>query len=148
MSIRQILDRQELVSCGYEATLSEVARLMKDKDVGAVVVTDEGKPAGIITDRDVMIRSLCDGPENTGASVREVMSTPVRTITADAGIHDLVSVMGDEGIRRVVVTDDNNQALGVLSSGDILELLSMEMGRLITGIGPRKEKLVSHEGVA
>ena len=116
-----------LITCAPETTISEVARLMKSSDVGAVVVTEDGFPSGIVTDRDLALRCAADHFECANEHVRDFMTQSVETVTLDQGIQDVTRIMKSEEIRRVVVVDETGRALGLLSFGDMVSLLTREL---------------------
>ncbi|NTW92848.1 MAG: CBS domain-containing protein, partial [Methanoregulaceae archaeon] len=94
-----------VVSVKPDATVQFVAELMKEKNIGCVVVTENHKPVGIVTDRDIALRgvSLCGDPEE--ALIESVMSTDILTIRKDAGIFDAIQEMKSAGVRRMPIVD-------------------------------------------
>lgn len=116
-----------------DASVREVAQLMKKEDVGCVLVTRGSTriPIGIITDRDLATRCLADSLSPDQATAREIMTPNVRTVREDAGLYECIRTMNEAGIRRVPVVDASGNAIGVLSFGDILRLLSGELGALV-----------------
>jgi CBS domain-containing protein len=122
-----------------DASVRDVARLMKQHDVGCVLVTRgspgspgkaAGIPIGIITDRDLATRCLADSLSADHAKAREVMTPNPRTISEDAGLYDCIRAMNDTGVRRIPVVDARGNALGIISFGDVLRLLSREFTTL------------------
>lgn len=100
------------------ATLTEVARIMRDDDVGAVVVVENGAAAGLVTDRDIVVRAIADGRDPNSTSVGEVASRDLRTLTPDQNVEDAIALMREWDVRRVVVVQDGRPA-GILSLGDL-----------------------------
>lgn len=110
----------------------EVARIMRDEDVGCVIVTNpRGEPIGMITDRDLATRCLADSLSPEHALAQEVMSSSPITIRQDAGLYDSIRAMHDARVRRVPVVDNAGRAVGIISFGDILGILSKEFGALV-----------------
>jgi CBS domain-containing protein len=104
------------VRIGKDATVGEAARLMTERDVGSVLVDSD--PPGIITDRDLRKRVLAAGrgPETP---VLEVLSSPLRTVSADAPVYEAWRVLLDAGVHHLPVTR-GEEIVGVLSAGAVL----------------------------
>src|SRR5687768_4094360 len=88
-----------------EATLREVAVMMRDGDMGAVPVVDDGKLVGIVTDRDIVVRAIAEGSD-AGKPVGEVMTTELFTVAPDDFVFEAIRLMGDKQIRRIPVIDE------------------------------------------
>jgi CBS domain-containing protein len=101
------------------ATLQEAARLMKEKDIGDVLVEDEeGRLVGIVTDRDVTIRATADGADPSTTTVEGVLTRDVTALAPSDTVHDVVSLMRARDVRRLPVVE-NRKAIGIVSLGDI-----------------------------
>jgi CBS domain-containing protein len=100
------------------ATLTEVARIMRDDDIGAVVLVENGAAAGLVTDRDIVVRAVADGRDPNSTSVAEVASRDLRTLTPDQNVEDAIALMRDWDVRRVVVVQDG-RPVGIVSLGDL-----------------------------
>ncbi|WPL16464.1 Hypoxic response protein 1 [Thiorhodovibrio winogradskyi] len=102
----------------YTASMGEAATLMRDEDVGFLPVTNENQVVGILTDRDITVRGLAAGfPPETAVS--EVMSPGVDFQYADADPQAAAQLMEERQVRRLVVLDQSNRCVGVVSLGDI-----------------------------
>lgn len=141
MSLRHSLER-ELVSCNPEATVADAAKLMDGTNIGAVVVTRDGRPEGILTDRDIVIRCVAEDLDCQSTLVQDVMSSPVACLSLDTGIFNVVQCMRKNGVRRVPIVDDNGIAVGLVSMGDVLQLLSEEIHALSDPASPEAPKIV------
>ncbi len=99
-------------------TLREVAAIMRDGDMGAVPVVDDGKLIGIVTDRDIVIRAVADGlgPETP---VSEAMTKELFTVRPDDFVFEAIRLMGDKQIRRVPVIDNNGKLNGIIAMADV-----------------------------
>lgn len=98
--------------------VGEAARRMREADTGAIVVLDDGRINGIITDRDITVRLVANG-RDSGTSVREVASTAdVETVGPDASIKQVVQLMRTRALRRLPVVE-NGAAVGIVSIGDL-----------------------------
>jgi CBS domain-containing protein len=107
------------VACDVDASVGEVAGLMRDKGVGSVVVLQGGKVAGIVTDRQLVCNVLADGGDADG-SIRDVMTPDPATLTLDDNLFSAIDTMRSAGVvRRVPVVNAEKELLGVVSIADI-----------------------------
>jgi CBS domain-containing protein len=100
------------------ATLVDAAREMRESDIGNVVVLDGGRAAGILTDRDIVVRAVADGREPGSTPVREVCSSGLETLDPDQSVDDAVRLMREHDVRRLPVVRDG-RPVGILSLGDL-----------------------------
>jgi len=120
-SVKDIMT-EEVVTSDSAATVQDVAKLMKDKGLGCIVVLTEGEPAGIVTERDLARRVIAEGlPYST--QVKAVMSKPLITVNRDASIREAARIMILNKIRRLVVTEDD-KTVGIVVASDFLRQLS------------------------
>jgi CBS domain-containing protein len=101
-----------------DATLVDAAREMRDGDVGALVVVDGGAVAGVVTDRDIVVRAIADGRDPSTTKVRDVATMNPVTLTVDQTVEDAIRVMREQDIRRIPVVQDGRPA-GIVSLGDL-----------------------------
>ena len=107
------------VTVEASATAEDAAKLMDEKDIGNVLVVENGEVQGIVTDRDIVVRVIAKG--NGGdASVREAASTDLETLEPDASIDDAIQKMEQGNVRRLPVVEDG-KPVGVVSIGDLAE---------------------------
>ena len=101
----------------YNQTLGETARVMRDAQVGAVLVVNEGALAGVITDRDLVIRGLAEdiGPD---APVGPLCSGDLVGVAAEASLEQAQQLMREHAVRRLPVIADG-QVVGIVSIGDL-----------------------------
>ena len=136
MLVGAIMSRRP-VTVERDHTVLHVARLMREKEVGAVVVVDErGRPLGICTDRDLATRALA-GPhrEPAALAVDQVMSRPVVTADEETLLFDLLRTMAERRIRRAPVVDDRKSVVGMVSMDDIILLLTTEFANVAEVLG-------------
>jgi len=100
-------------------SIKRVAEIMRREDAGVVPVVDGRKIIGIITDRDIVVRLVAEGKDPASATVNEAMSKQVRTVKEDTPVNEVLELMSSEQIRRVPVTNANNELIGIVSIGDI-----------------------------
>jgi CBS domain-containing protein len=114
------------VTCRPNATIAEVARLMRDRNVGSVIVVDAvGYLAGIVTDRDVAVRGVGEGRSGDMA-VEYVMSRNVATVPLHADVADAAGIMAKRRVRRVPVVDEEDTPHGLVALDDLVRQLGRE----------------------
>ena len=111
-----------------EMSLREVAVMMREGDVGSIPVVEDGKLVGIVTDRDVVVRSIADG-KDASSPVGEAMTTEIFSVKPDDFVFDAIRLMGDKQVRRLPVVDSNGALAGIIAMADIA--LEMEDEREI-----------------
>jgi CBS domain-containing protein len=117
-TIQDIMTR-DVQTISSQETIQRAAQLMDELNVGAIPVLDGDKLVGMITDRDITVRSVAVGQDPRSTKVTDVMSTDVRTCTANQSIEEVLSQMGDVQIRRLPVVDDSGKVIGIVSLGDV-----------------------------
>ena len=120
-----------------EASCAQSARVMRDANVGAVVVVEGSKPLGLVTDRDLAVRVIAEGRDADGVCLREVMSGDPIFLSGRRGVASVITVMRDLAIRRVMVVDDEGDLVGIVAMDDLLINLAIQLGGLAEAI--RKE---------
>jgi CBS domain-containing protein len=118
-SIGSILEGQELVVAPESATVAEAARLMREKQVGAVMVVEEGKLAGVFTERDALFRVVAESRDVQTTRLSEVMTRNPRTVSPDKTFSDALHIMHEGGFRHVPVVEDG-RPIGMISCRDAL----------------------------
>ena len=115
MNIRDVMTpNPRTVSPGD--SIQNAARIMRDCDTGAVPVVDKGRPIGMVTDRDIVIRAVADGQLNR--AVREIVSTGIVCASPDMSTREAEELMSEHQIRRLPVVE-NDQIVGIVTLGDI-----------------------------
>lgn len=99
--------------------IKKVAELMRDKQVGSVLISDGNSYAGIVTDADVVRRLVAEGLDPETTPVEKVMTTPLLAIEADRSVVDANDIMDQEHVRHLGVIE-NGKIIGVLSVRDLL----------------------------
>ncbi|PKL59402.1 MAG: CBS domain-containing protein [Methanomicrobiales archaeon HGW-Methanomicrobiales-4] len=124
-----------VVSVSPHTTIAFVADLMKEKNIGCVIITEDHKPVGIVTDRDLALRANISKEEKDSAPVSSIMTTDVQIIRKDTGIFQAVQVMKTSRVRRLPVVDMGGRLVGLITVDDILRLLARELGEIARVIG-------------
>jgi CBS domain-containing protein len=97
--------------------IRDVARAMREADTGAIIVTDNGRFAGLVTDRDIVVRALAEG-KGPDTPVDEVDTESVKTLTPDQTVDDAIRIVREDDVRRVPVVQDG-RPVGIVSLGDL-----------------------------
>lgn len=116
MKLKDIMSR-EIASINSNDSIEKAAQLMKQHNVGSIPVCSQNSVVGIVTDRDITLRSVASGQTNQ-QSVSEVMTANPVVGTPDMDVHEAVSIMSEKQIRRLPVVE-NNSLVGIVSLGDI-----------------------------
>jgi CBS domain-containing protein len=111
-----------------DTSLRDVAVIMRDGDVGAVPVVENGKLVGIVTDRDIVVRSIADG-KNADSKAGDAMTSELFTVKPGDFVFEAIRLMGDKQVRRVPVIDTNGELAGIIAMADVA--LEMEDEREI-----------------
>lgn len=118
-TIRMIIEQQEAITAPGSTTVIAAARLMKDSHVGAVMVVEDGKLAGVFTERDALFRVIAEGRDVQTTLVSDVMTRNPQTIHPDKPFADALHVMYEGGFRHVPVVEDG-RPVGMISARDAL----------------------------
>jgi len=131
-TVRQVLQAKgwEVWSISPETTMYEALQLMAEKNVGALVVLDEGKLVGIFTERDYARKVALQGRSCTDTLVREVMTPRVIYVHPDQTVEDCMGVMTKHHIRHLPVLE-GGELVGLISIRDVIEALLAEREFLI-----------------
>ena len=132
---------REVIITDAESSILEVTRLMRTHHVGSVVIVSRNKdgvrPAGIITDRDIVIEVLAKDVPLDSITVEDVMSRSPVLAREDDDLFTTMETMRQKGIRRIPVVDYLGLLVGILTTDDLLEIIYEEVGNIVS--------LVSHE---
>ncbi len=106
-----------------DTPVQAAATTLLDRDIGSVVVVEDGEFRGILTTTD-FVQITADGDAAAGATVSEYMTTDVVTVTANASITDVADLMVEHGFHHVPVVDDETGVIGMVTSADLTAYLS------------------------
>jgi CBS domain-containing protein len=101
------------------ASVVDAAEIMRDADIGDVVVLEDQQLYGILTDRDIVVRVLAEGSDPASVRVGEVCSRELTTIPPTASVADAVRLIREKAIRRLPVVEEDGEVVGIVSMGDI-----------------------------
>jgi CBS domain-containing protein len=118
LKVRDVMT-QEVVYLPAETTLDEAARAMRERDIGDVVVTEGPSLAGVVTDRDIVLRAVAERRDPTTTPLGSIASRDLVMIEQDASTDEAANVMRDRAVRRLLVCDTDRQLVGIVSLGDL-----------------------------
>jgi CBS domain-containing protein len=104
-----------------ETSVQEAARLMQSADTGVLPVVESAQSkrlVGVVTDRDIALRVVGEG--RTSASVRDAMSSGVKSAKAEDNVKDVMALMASEQVRRIPIVDDAGMVVGIVSQADVV----------------------------
>jgi CBS domain-containing protein len=133
---------RELVVATRDTTVVEVARMMKQEDVGVIPVVEydaptgngrsegsernyqdrnyaRGKLIGLITDRDIVVRCVADNKDCASVRAEDIMSVDIHTAKPNDRVVDVIRKMGDKQVRRIPVCNDNGYLVGMIAMADV-----------------------------
>ena len=125
--------RKALVTASPDETVYEAASRMREHHVGAIVVVAEGKPVGMLTDRDIVLRVWLS-ERDRGARVRDVMSKNVATAKVGDGIDVAVQRMRDARVRRLPIVGPDGKVCGIVTMDDLVVLFAGELGEAAAAV--------------
>ena len=117
--IRKIIEGQEIVTSTADTTVGDAARLMRENHIGAVLVVDNGKLAGIFTERDALFRVAAEGLDVKTTRLGDVMTRNPQTVKPDQPFSVALQMMYGGKFRHVPVVE-NGLPVGIISARDAL----------------------------
>lgn len=126
MSIKDLMNKN-VVRVSPDASVREAASIMKSRNVGCVVIQEGAGPVGVLTDRDIVTRAICDGRDVASTRVSEVMTHNAITLHEELGLEDALEKMRQSSVRRFPVTNSIGVVTGFISLDDLMRLVGKEM---------------------
>ncbi len=117
---------KQVIYLPMETTLDEAARVMKEADIGDVVATDGATLAGILTDRDIVVRAVAQRSDPARTTIESIITREVVMIEQNCTTSEAAALMRDRGVRRVLVCDNERKLVGIVSLGDLALRLDPE----------------------
>lgn len=134
MKVGELCNR-EVVIAQREQTIKEVAKLMRARHVGSVVVVEGSaacaRPVGIITDRDLVVEIMAQEVDEEKVTVGDIMASDLLLAREDDSVADTIRLMRSRGVRRVPVVSEQGWLAGILAADDFLEFLVEELQLLV-----------------
>jgi CBS domain-containing protein len=125
MSLREFCDKN-VISISPEANVLEACRLMKDNNVGCVIVQERKKLCGVLTDRDIALKVTGENRDPRQTEVREIMSRSPVSIQVDSDLQRLTNLMRVHHVRRVPIVDGIDEPMGIVTMDDVVARMSSE----------------------
>ena len=116
----------EVLTIEAEATVFEAIKRMVGANVGALLVTEGGRVAGIVTERDYLRRVTLEGRTEEETLVREIMTSPLVYVTPETSVEECMAVMTERRIRHLPVFAEGRDLVGIVSIGDVVKFKSAE----------------------
>ncbi|HLE25282.1 MAG TPA: CBS domain-containing protein [Thermodesulfobacteriota bacterium] len=121
------LCRREVVVVNQGTPIKEAVKFMEEKNIGSVIVVGNGKPLGIATDRDILLRVVNKGLDPEKSPVDDVMTKEIVTLKEEMGLFEALEQVKGKGIRRFPIVDARGNLKGIMTLDDIIYLLGKEM---------------------
>ncbi|MEV0896931.1 CBS domain-containing protein [Actinoplanes sp. NPDC049802] len=110
---------RQVVYLPEDTPLDEAAQVMRDRDIGDVVVTSGPTMTGIVTDRDIVVRALAERLPPTATTLGSIATRELLMVEQSASVEEAVQAMRERGVRRLLVCDADRNLVGILSLSDI-----------------------------
>jgi CBS domain-containing protein len=110
---------QPPITISTVAIVHEAAQKMRSADVGALVVLEDGKPYGIVTDRDIAIRGVAQGLNPQTTPIGSICSKDLISVSPEDNLDSVLRLMREKALRRVLVVDYEKAPVGIVSLGDL-----------------------------
>ena len=121
---------EEVVFANLTDSLQSAAAKMAERDIGSIVIVQEGKPIGIVTERDFVRRVAALGKDSRTLTVADIMSTPLVTVGPECDINSAAKIMTDNNIKRLPVVE-GERLVGIITSFDIAKVMAEEAHPLL-----------------
>jgi len=116
--VRDIMTKN-VVKSDKDSTIYDLARLMDQNRIGCIVIAEDDKPIGIVTERDIIAKCLAKEINPREVKAKDIMSSPVITIEPDVEMLEAAKVMVSRMIRRLPVVE-NNKLVGIITTSDMI----------------------------
>jgi len=123
------------------ASVDEVAHVMREKGISSVILVTNGKPIGIVTERDLVHRVMAPGKDPKKLMAADICTKPVIAVSHHSEVEDAVETMNEHKIRRLVVVDDLDHVAGIITTDDVgynLKSMSEELAVKYLSLTKRK----------
>jgi CBS domain-containing protein len=139
------IDVREVCRVEPATSLSEVYRLLDERHLGAVVVCEGSRVAGIFTERDVLYRTALE-PIDPATPIRELMTAAPRTLRPDQLVAEAIAAMAEGGFRQIPLVADGGRLVGLLTSRAILRFIAEHYPAAVLNLPPRLHQTLSQPG--
>jgi CBS domain-containing protein len=125
--VKDVMEKA-VMEIDLNSNAKECAKAMAKRGVSCAVITQRGNAVGIVTERDLVSKVMADALDPKGVLVRDIMSTPLITVTPDAPMTGAAELMAQYRVRRLVVVDREGALVGIITTGDIARSLAEKHG--------------------
>jgi CBS domain-containing protein len=115
-----------VITINKDSSVHEVAKIMSEKGIGCIVVTDNGAPVGMATERDILRRVVAKGLIASKIKMNEIMSKPLITINGSMPIINAIRVMEKNNVRRLPIVE-KGKLVGIVTQRDLLRVLAFHV---------------------
>jgi signal-transduction protein with cAMP-binding, CBS, and nucleotidyltransferase domain len=122
--VKDVMSRK-VICLDKKCTISNIAKVMDENGIGSVLITENGKAAGIITERDVITKCVAKGKDPAKASAESVMTTPLVSVDQDCLVDDAAKLMVSKMIRRLPIID-NGDIIGMVTATDLIRNIAQK----------------------
>lgn len=126
MTLRDLMI-EGVETAGPSATAEALAMRMEEVNIGSIIIEEEMKPVGVVTDRDVTLRLVARGGDPTAVTASELMTADPATVDVDRGLLDVTRTMREHAVRRLPVVGDDGKLVGIITLDDVMRLLTREL---------------------
>lgn len=135
MNIRDVMT-PGVKEVGPDTSLREAAECMKELNIGLLPVCSDEHLVGVLTDRDITVRAVAEGCDPNHARVGQIMTSGIHFCFDDDGINEAARIMEEHQVRRLIVCDRKQRAVGIVSLGDIATRVHDERlsGEILQGV--------------
>ncbi len=124
-------------TCAPQSTVLEAVMIFRDADCGAVPIIRDGKPVGMVTDRDVAL-ALAEYEDLQARPISDIMTEGVVSVPPGASLETVCEMFGDKGVRRLMVLDEKEQILGIIGWADVApKIKDQKLGQTVTEVVER-----------
>jgi CBS domain-containing protein len=131
----------DVVTVAPDQTLAEAVDLMRTKKVGSLVVTEQGRPLGMLTDRDIALAVHAQGSDPARATARSLMQAPLVTVESGSGLRAAIRTLAERGLRRLPILDEAGKLAGMLAVDDLVLVLARELFLLRSPLVAQRAKV-------
>jgi CBS domain-containing protein len=131
-TVKQLLESKgrDVWSVSPDTSVLEAIKKMADKQIGALLVLDQGKPVGIVSERDYARKVILQGRSSQETAVKEIMTTRVVCARPDLNVEECMAIMTDKRIRHLPVME-GDEVVGMISIGDLVKAIIAEQQFII-----------------
>lgn len=115
-----------VITIDKNGSVHEVAKIMTEKGIGCIVVTDKDAPVGMATERDILRRVVAKGLDASNVKMKDIMSKPLITINGSMPIINAIRVMEKNNVRRLLVVE-KRKPIGIVTQRDLLRVLAFHV---------------------